>query len=58
MKKGLFLTIEGCDGSGKSTASLAVIKKLKKEGYDVLHTREPGGSDIAEQIRKVILDVN
>ncbi|MGB4627030.1 MAG: dTMP kinase [Erysipelotrichaceae bacterium] len=58
MKKGLFLTIEGCDGSGKTTASLTVIEILKKEGYDVLYTREPGGSDIAEQIRKVILDID
>ena len=58
MKKGLFLTIEGCDGSGKTTASLTVIEILKKEGYDVLYTREPGGSDIAEQILKVILDID
>ena len=58
MKKGLFLTIEGCDGSGKTTACSTVINKLRQEGYDVLLTREPGGSDIAEQIRRVILDVN
>ncbi|MGN1398866.1 MAG: dTMP kinase [Erysipelotrichaceae bacterium] len=58
MKKGLFLSIEGCDGSGKTTACTAVIERLKQEGYDVIYSREPGGSDIAEQIRRVILDVN
>lgn len=58
MKKGLFLTIEGCDGSGKTTACNTVIERLRNEGYEVIYTREPGGSDIAEQIRKVILDIN
>ena len=57
MRKGLFLTIEGCDGSGKTTACTSVIERLTQEGYDVMYSREPGGSDIAEQIRKVILDV-
>jgi len=58
MKNGLFITIEGCEGSGKTTACKTVIERLQKEGYDVIYTREPGGSDIAEQIRKVILDLN
>ena len=57
MRIGLFLTIEGCDGSGKTTACTSVIERLTQEGYDVMYSREPGGSDIAEQIRKVILDV-
>ena len=57
MRKGLFLTIEGWDGSGKTTACTSVIERLTQEGYDVMYSREPGGSDIAEQIRKVILDV-
>lgn len=57
MEKGLFLSIEGCDGSGKTTACKTVIERLTSEGYDVVYTREPGGSDIAEQIRNVILDV-
>lgn len=52
---GHFITIEGGEGSGK-TSILAVIKdELVRLGYDVLATREPGGIDIAEQIRKVIL---
>lgn len=56
MKKGMFITIEGCDGCGKSTATALVVKSLQDKGYDVVHTREPGGIDIAEQIRSVILD--
>lgn len=56
MNKGLFITFEGPDGSGKTTVSTAVCKRLQEEGYDVVYTREPGGSDIAEQIRRVILD--
>ena len=55
MKKGLFITFEGPDGSGKTTVATKVVELLKNEGYDVVHTREPGGIDIAEQIRRVIL---
>ena len=54
--KGRFITFEGPDGSGKTTVSTAVYQRLKEEGLDVIYTREPGGIDIAEQIRKVILD--
>lgn len=54
--KGLFITFEGPEGSGKTTVSQLVLETLKKEGYEVLYTREPGGIDIAEQIRQVILD--
>jgi dTMP kinase len=56
MEKGKFITFEGPDGSGKTTVSKAVCERLSKEGYAVQYTREPGGSDIAEQIRKIILD--
>ena len=58
MKKGLFISFEGPDGSGKTTCSKGVYERLKNEGYDVIYTREPGGIDIAEQIRNVILDPN
>ena len=51
----LFITIEGPEGSGKTTACKKLVSKLEKEGYDILYTREPGGSEIAEQIRKIIL---
>lgn len=56
MRKGWFITFEGPDGSGKTTVSTAVVKKLEEMGYEVVYTREPGGIDIAEQIRHVILD--
>jgi len=52
--KGMFITFEGPDGSGKTTVAKMVYHKLVKEGYDVILTREPGGIDIAEQIRDVI----
>ncbi len=56
MNKGLFITFEGNDGSGKTTISKLTYEKLKDMGYPVVYTREPGGIDIAEQIRSVILD--
>lgn len=52
-----FITIEGCDGVGKTYQTTCLREYCKKNGYDnVVFTREPGGSDIAEQIRKIILD--
>ncbi|MDY6063299.1 MAG: dTMP kinase [Erysipelotrichaceae bacterium] len=56
MKKGLFIVLEGPDGSGKSTVAAKIKTSLEDQGFLVCHTREPGGIDIAEQIRKVILD--
>lgn len=56
MNKGIFITFEGNDGSGKTTISKKIYEQLVKEGYDVVYTREPGGIDIAEQIRSVILN--
>ena len=56
--KGLFITFEGNDGSGKSSALQAVKQELLELGYDVLYTREPGGSPIAEKIRELILDIS
>ena len=54
--KGYFITFEGPDGSGKTTISTLVQKRLAEMGYDAIYTREPGGIDIAEQIRDVILN--
>ena len=48
--KGKFITLEGPAGSGKTTVSKIIVKKLKDEGHKVLLTREPGGIDISEQI--------
>ncbi len=56
MDKGIFITVEGPDGSGKTTIIQMLAEKLKKEGYEIVATREPGGIEIAEQIRQVILD--
>lgn len=56
--KGKFITLEGPEGSGKTTACQNVAEILKQQGYKVLMTREPGGVDIAEQIRNIILDKN
>ena len=56
MKKGMFITLEGPEGSGKTTAVNFAVNELEKLGYDVVRTREPGGTPISEQIRNVILD--
>lgn len=52
----MFITFEGTEGSGKSTVLKMVADKLAADGYDVLTTREPGGTPISEKIRGVILD--
>lgn len=56
LTKGIFISFEGNDGSGKSTAVRGVKEALENLGYDVLVSREPGGSKIAEKIRTLILD--
>ncbi|WP_066059307.1 dTMP kinase [Robertmurraya korlensis] len=56
MSKGLFITIEGPEGAGKTTIIGMLATKLKEQGIKVIITREPGGIPIAEQIREVILD--
>lgn len=54
--KGYFITFEGGEGAGKTSILHSLNEKIYKMGYDVLATREPGGIEIAEQIRKIILD--
>ena len=56
MKKGMFITFEGIDGSGKSTQAKALSVSLKKIGIDSILTREPGGSAGAEIIRKLLVE--
>lgn len=52
----MFITLEGPEGSGKTTAVEAAVKALEAKGYKIVRTREPGGTPISEQIRNVILD--
>lgn len=51
-----FITIEGCDGVGKTHQTKLLKEYCDQHGIDAVFTREPGGSDIAEQIRRIILD--
>ena len=52
----MFITLEGPEGSGKTTAVETAVKRLSEMGYQIVRTREPGGTPISEQIRNVILD--
>lgn len=56
MKKGYFITLEGGEGAGKSTAIQFLSKYLHANNIGFILTREPGGTEIAEKIRKLILD--
>ena len=57
MNRGLFITFEGPDGSGKTTQIKKLKKKLENRGFETVLTREPGGTAISENIREIILDV-
>ncbi|MFA8385910.1 MAG: dTMP kinase [Pelagibaca sp.] len=54
-RAGLFLSFEGIDGSGKSTQARMLAERLRRDRMDVVHTREPGGSPGAEEIRALVL---
>ncbi|WP_457649924.1 dTMP kinase [Profundibacter sp.] len=56
MTKGLFITFEGIDGSGKSSQARLLADHLKTTGHDCLLTREPGGSEGAEEIRRLLVE--
>lgn len=56
MKKGFMVVFDGSNGAGKTTVIKSVEKHLISKGFDVLITREPGGTPIGEKIREVILD--
>lgn len=55
-EKGLFLVFEGIDGAGKSSQLLRTKAYLEQRGFDVVTTREPGGTAISEKIRNLLLD--
>lgn len=54
--RGLFIVLEGPDGSGKSTMANMIGEYYKNEGREIVFTREPGGTKISEKIRDIILD--
>lgn len=54
--RGKFVTVEGCEGSGKSTQLKLLAEYLTSIGADFIMTREPGGSEISEEIRAIILN--
>lgn len=56
MKRNLFVTFEGPEGAGKTTVLNKIAERLQRQQIDVLQTREPGGVEIAEKIREVILN--
>jgi dTMP kinase len=56
LARGIFITFEGLDGSGKTTQLGRLAETLSSRGFDVLATREPGGSEIGQQVRAILLD--
>ncbi len=56
MKKGFFISLEGGEGAGKSTQNKRIVEWLSKQGSTVVEAREPGGTIVSEQIRRVLLD--
>lgn len=56
MKKGMLITFEGPDGSGKTTNIKVLVGWLQDKGYDVVYTREPGGTPVGEKIRELLLN--
>jgi dTMP kinase len=58
MRKGKFITVDGVEGAGKSTQIDLICRYLHEKGIEVVRTREPGGTEVGEKIRSVLLDVD
>jgi len=56
MTRGKFITLEGCEGVGKSTSLEFMANYLRERGIDTIVTREPGGTPLAEEIRALVLN--
>lgn len=56
MNRGIFITLEGPDGAGKTTQIAAIERYFREKGYDVVVSREPGGTRIGEKLRDILLD--
>ncbi len=56
MTRGKFITLEGGEGTGKSTQARRLVQRLREQGHEVVQTREPGGSPGAEDIRNLVLN--
>src|SRR5690606_27957661 len=54
--RGVFIAFEGGDGSGKSTQARLLVQWLRTGGHEVVQTREPGGTDVGERLRALVLD--
>lgn len=54
--KGLFISLEGLEGCGKTTFAKNIVEHLKELGYDVLHVREPGGTVVGEKLRNIFIE--
>ena len=52
----MFVTFEGLDGSGKTTQAELLVESWRREGHDVVATREPGGTPLGERVRSILLD--
>jgi len=55
-RRGRFVTLEGIDGAGKSTVMPAMERAMRMHGHDVLITREPGGTQVGERLRAILLE--
>lgn len=58
IKKGLFITFEGCDGCGKTTQLNLLAEFLKEKGHEIIITKEPGADGLGEKIRELLLNYN